>query len=158
MQKITHLDRKGKIKMVDISEKPETRRVAKAKAVILAKPTTIKLIEKNLIQKGDVIATARISGILAAKKTANLIPLTHPINITNVGIDIQLKKNKIIITSKVKTVGRTGPDIEAITAAAVSAITVYDMVKSVDREMTIEKIQLIEKLGGKSGRYHQEIT
>jgi len=155
VKNLTHIDQQGQIRMVDISEKPRTFRLARARAILKAKKETIKLIRKNLLAKGDVLSTARIAGILAAKKTSQLIPLTHPLNLTNLSIDIELKKQKIILTASVKTVGQTGPDIEAITAAAIAAITIYDMVKAIDREMTIEKIQLIEKFGGKSGHYQR---
>ena len=147
--KFTHFDDKGKIQMVDITRKTQTERTAKAIGKILLKKSTIKLIEKNKISKGDTLTTAKLAGILAAKKVAELIPLTHPINITHCDLQLKIKTDEIEITSEVKTKGLTGPDIEALTAVAVAALTIYDMVKSVDWTATISDIHLVEKTGGK---------
>jgi cyclic pyranopterin phosphate synthase len=155
MKKLTHLDRQGKARMVDVSEKPPTAREAVAQGAVMMKKETLDLIRKNGMAKGDVLGTARIAGIMAAKKTSELIPLCHPLNLASVAVDFSFdrKKNRIGIESRVKITGQTGVEMEAMTAVAVAALTIYDMCKSVDREMTISEILLVEKSGGKSGRF-----
>lgn len=151
---LTHLDKNGKAVMVDISQKPVTERVAVASAVVRMQPETLALIRDDRIKKGDVFASARIAGIMAAKRTHELIPMCHPIPITNAAVELTaVDPDVVAITATVKTTYATGVEMEALTAASVAALTVYDMCKSVDRGMTIEKIQLVRKSGGKSGDF-----
>jgi cyclic pyranopterin monophosphate synthase len=158
MSNLTHVDKKGNARMVDVSEKPATAREAVARGFVSMKATTLNMILDRKIPKGDVIATARIAGIMAAKKTAELIPMCHPLNLTSVSIDINAdeKKKTIGIEARVKTVGQTGVEMEALTAVSVAALTIYDMCKAVDKEMTISGIVLAEKRGGKSGEYRRK--
>jgi len=154
MKKLTHLDKSGRPKMVDISSKPETERRAVAKGVVRMKPETLELIKQGKTKKGEVLVTAQLAGIMAAKRTSELIPLCHPIPIDEVKVEFRLdeKNSAIEITSTAKSMGRTGVEMEALTATAVAALTIYDMGKSVERGMKIENIRLIEKSGGKSGK------
>jgi len=140
--------------MVDISSKPETERRAVAKGVVRMKPATLELIKQGKTKKGEVLVTAQLAGIMAAKRTSELIPLCHPIPIDEVKVEFRLdeKNSAIEITSTAKSMGRTGVEMEALTATAVAALTIYDMGKSVERGMKIENIRLIEKSGGKSGK------
>jgi cyclic pyranopterin phosphate synthase len=158
MKKLTHLDNKGKAKMVDITEKPMTEREAVARGSVLMKPETLKLIEDNKVPKGDVFCVARIAGIMAAKKVSELIPMCHPLNITSITIDFRpdRKKNRIDIEARCKILGRTGVEMEALTAVTVAALTVYDMCKAVDKGIIISDIMLMEKRGGKSGIYKRK--
>lgn len=151
----THLDSEGKAKMVDVSDKPETQREAIARGSVYMKPETIALIKKKAIKKGDVITVAKVSGIMAAKKTSELIPLCHPLNITSVTVEITMDEhnNRLDIESRVKTLAQTGVEMEALTAVSIAALTIYDMCKAVDKEMTISDIMLIEKKGGRSGDF-----
>lgn len=155
MKKLTHLDEKGRAKMVDVSEKQITRREAVARGSVYMKPDTIKLIKDRKIPKGDVFSVAKIAGIAAAKKTSELIPLCHPLSIASVDIDFDLngKRNKVEIEARVKVVGQTGVEMEALTAVSVAALTIYDMCKAVDKEMVISDIMLMEKKGGRSGHF-----
>ncbi len=155
MKELTHLDKKGRAKMVDVGAKPLTERMAVARGSVYMKKETFKLITKGKITKGDVLNVAKIAGITAAKKTSEIIPLCHPLNITSADIDFSLddKKSMIEIESRVKTIGQTGVEMEALTAVAAAALTVYDMCKAVDKEMVISDIMLMEKRGGKSGRF-----
>lgn len=154
--RFTHLDKQGKAKMVDVSEKPSTAREAVARGSVYMKPSTMKLIRDKAVPKGDVIAVARVAGIMAAKKTSELIPMCHPLNITSVSVDIKTdEKNKIDIEARAKTVGQTGVEMEALTAVSAAALTIYDMCKAVDKEMTISDIMLTEKRGGKSGEFRR---
>ena len=142
--------------MVDVSEKPSTAREAVARGSVYMKPSTIKLIRDKAVPKGDVIAVARVAGIMAAKKTSELIPMCHPLNITSISVDIKTdKKNKIDIEARAKTVGQTGVEMEALTAVSAAALTIYDMCKAVDKEMTISDIMLTEKRGGKSVEFRR---
>jgi cyclic pyranopterin phosphate synthase len=151
---LTHLDKNGKAVMVDISQKPTTERVAVASAVVRMLPETLALIRDDRIKKGDVFASARIAGIMAAKRTHELIPMCHPIPITSAAVELTAVDPDVVeITATVKRTYATGVEMEALTAASVAALTVYDMCKSVDRGMTIEKIQLVRKSGGKSGDF-----
>lgn len=158
MKKLTHLDKEGKAKMVDVTEKPLTQREAVARGSVCMKPETLKLIQDKKIPKGDVFSVARVAGIMAAKKTSELIPMCHPLNITSVDIDFHLdsKKNKVDIEVRVKITGRTGVEMEALTAVSVAALAIYDMCKAVDKEMVISDIMLIEKQGGRSGIYKRK--
>jgi cyclic pyranopterin phosphate synthase len=154
---LTHLDKSGKAKMVDVSAKPATEREAVAKGSVVMKPATMQLIQDRAMPKGDVMAAARIAGIMAAKKTAGLIPLCHLLALTSVTVDMSLDENKsrMDIVAKVKTVGQTGVEMEALTAVSVAALTIYDMCKAVDKEMIISDIMLMEKRGGKSGEFRR---
>ncbi|MCC6267880.1 MAG: cyclic pyranopterin monophosphate synthase MoaC [Dehalococcoidia bacterium] len=149
---LSHLDASGAARMVDVSEKAETARVATAEATVRMAPETLALIQSGGVPKGDVIATARLAGIMAAKRTPDLIPLCHPLAITGVTVDLTASGDDALrIEASVKTTGKTGVEMEALTAAAVAALTVYDMCKAVEKGMRIENIQLLEKRGGKSG-------
>ncbi|MDA8324635.1 MAG: cyclic pyranopterin monophosphate synthase MoaC [Nitrospiraceae bacterium] len=156
---LTHLDGRGRARMVDVSGKPRTRRQAVARATVLMKKKSIDLIREGRMPKGDVQAAARIAGIMAAKKTPELIPLTHPIALSQVTLDIRLDENRnaVEIESTAKTVGETGVEMEALTAACVAALTVYDMCKAVDKEAVITDVMLMEKSGGKSGTYKRKV-
>ena len=139
--------------MVDITAKPDTERIAQAKGLVAMKPSTLQLISEGGISKGDVLAVAKVAGIMAAKNTPHLIPMCHPLLITDVAIDFRLdqRNSTIEITATTKTTGKTGVEMEALTAAAGSALTIYDMCKAVDRGMRIQEIRLVRKSGGKSG-------
>ena len=155
---LTHLDEKGRARMVDVSAKRVTARTAVAKATIEMEKATLDLILGAGIEKGDVLGTARIAGIMAAKKTSELIPMCHPIAITSVEVDFQVdrKGSSITAVATARTRDRTGVEMEALTAASVAALTIYDMCKAVDRSMTINSVQLLKKSGGRSGTYSRE--
>jgi len=154
MTKLTHFNEQGASRMVNISNKEITDRVAVAHAKITMKPETFRLIMDKKIQKGDVFEVARVAGIMAAKQTSNLIPMCHPLNLTSVKIDYTNNSvDAIDIFSEVRVTGKTGVEMEAITAASVCAITIYDMCKSADKGMVISDIHLIKKSGGKSGTF-----
>ena len=153
MIKLSHLNTKGEARMVDVSEKLVTSRTAVARARVMMKSTTLKLIQSGAAKKGDVLATARIAGIQAAKKTADLIPLCHPLAITKVSVDFKLAARHIDVEVFVKVEGKTGVEMEALTACAVACLTLYDMVKAVDRSIMITDLRLVEKTGGKSGAF-----
>jgi cyclic pyranopterin phosphate synthase len=152
---LTHLNERGEARIVDIGDKPATRRRAVAEARLVANPDTIAAIAGGTLKKGDAIAVARIAGIMAAKKTSELIPLCHPIALTHVTIDIASETDALRITASAETTGPTGVEMEALTAASVAALTLYDMAKAMDRAMRIEGLMLVEKTGGKSGDYHR---
>lgn len=157
MTSLTHLDSKGKARMVDVTPKGDTEREAVARSKIVMKPSTLQLIKAGGLEKGDVLSVARIAGIMAAKQTPHLIPLCHPLLINNVAIEFDLARDDSIeITARVKSTGKTGVEMEALVAASVSALTIYDMCKSVDRGMTIAQIYLQRKSGGKSGTYRRK--
>jgi cyclic pyranopterin phosphate synthase len=145
--------------MVDVSGKPLTEREAIASGRVKMRPETLKLIIENKIAKGEVFQVARIAGIMAAKKTSQLIPLCHPLGITSIKVDFNVidDENAVEIVSRVKTIGQTGVEMEALTATAVAALTIYDMCKAVDREMVITEVMLIEKRGGKSGEFKRTL-
>jgi cyclic pyranopterin phosphate synthase len=145
MKKFTHVDARGNARMVDVSRKPVQQREAVALGSIQMKRETLALIAMNQIAKGDVLHTARIAGIQAAKRTGELIPLCHPLNLTHVDVDIGLAHDRLDITATVKTAAQTGVEMEALTAVAVAALTIYDMCKAVDKEMLIGTIRLISK-------------
>lgn len=153
MNKLTHIDKEGKATMVDVSDKSSTQREAVASGSVYMKKETIRLITSNNIAKGNVVETARLAGIMAAKKTCSLIPLCHQLNLTSVTVDFMVdrKNSKVDIEAKAKCMGQTGVEMEALTAVSVAALTVYDMCKAVDKGMIIADIKLIEKHGGKSG-------
>ena len=162
MKGFTHFDSEGRAKMVDITEKRMTKRTATATGTILMKQETLDLIEKNRIAKGDVVTIAKIAGIMGAKRVSELIPLTHPIRITGCNIDFQFLrrgvswrrgKTGVKITARVKTKDATGCEMEALFAVASAALTIYDMCKAVEKEMVIGDICLLEKSGGRSGKY-----
>jgi len=155
MNKLTHFDEEGRARMVDITPKSETLRVAVARGHISAKLETIRLIAEHSIAKGDVLETARLAGITSAKRTGDLIPLCHPIPLTAVRVDLSINEAecRIEIEAEVRTVGRTGVEMESLTAVSVAGLTVYDMCKAVDREMVISDVRLIKKIGGKSGSF-----
>ncbi|STO31060.1 Molybdenum cofactor biosynthesis protein C [Fusobacterium necrogenes] len=148
--KFTHFNEKGRAKMVDVSEKNETKRRAIARGYIKMNPETIKLIVDRKMKKGDVLSVAQIGGICGAKKTWDLIPMCHNIFLTGVDISFEFEYDKILIEAVVKTVGKTGVEMEALTAVSISALTIYDMCKAVDKNMIIGDIEVIEKIGGKS--------
>jgi cyclic pyranopterin phosphate synthase len=156
-RKLSHFDASGRAHMVDVGEKPETRRVARAGGVIGMSPKTLKLIVAGGAKKGDVLGVARIAAIQAAKRTGNLIPLCHPINLTRITAEFSADKRasaiRLVVT--VETLGRTGVEMEALTAVSVGLLTIYDMCKAADRAMTIGDIKLLEKSGGRSGNYRR---
>ena len=158
MSDLSHVGPDGQARMVDVGDKPETDRLARATGSIRMKPDTLAAIRQNALVKGDVLAVAKIAGVLAAKRTAELIPLCHPIPLTDVQVTLVLDDSLPGITCEAvaRTKGRTGVEMEAITAVSVSLITVYDMAKAVDRGMRITDIRLLEKAGGRSGRWVAE--
>lgn len=155
---LTHIDERGKARMVDVGAKAPTEREAVAKGRVLMKKETLDLILSNEVKKGDVLGVARVAGIMAAKKTAELIPLCHPINITSVTVDFEpvLDPPSIEITGTAKIASQTGVEMEAMTAVSVAALTVYDMCKAADKGMVLTEIRLMKKTGGKSGTYVRE--
>ena len=155
MSKLTHINSNGEAQMVDVSDKENTMREAKAGARVVMQSKTLDLIVSGSHKKGDVLSVAKIAGIQAAKKCSELIPLCHPLMLTKVNVELtpNSEKNCIEITATAKMNGRTGVEMEALTAASIAALTVYDMCKAVDRFMTIDNVQLLEKKGGKSGHW-----
>lgn len=158
MSKLTHFDADGKAAMVDVGAKPETGRVAIARGRITMAVETLDLIENGTAKKGDVLGVARLAGIMAAKKTSDLIPLCHPLALTQVKVDLAINRKDISVDIEASTrlTGRTGVEMEALTAVTIAALTVYDMVKAVDRSMRISDVRLVHKSGGKSGAYDAE--
>jgi len=156
-EELTHLDRDGQARMVDVGEKDATQREARARATLRMNPETRRVLLTGQVPKGDALAAARIAGIQAAKRTSELIPLCHPLAIT--GSDVVFEpaddEERFVIETSVRCTGRTGVEMEALTAAAVAALTLYDMLKAIDREMAIEDIVLVEKQGGRSGHYRR---
>lgn len=155
MRKLSHLDDQGRARMVDVSDKDITSRIAVARGTIHMRAETLALIRANKIEKGDVFSVARVAGIMAAKKTSELIPMCHPLNITSVEIDLTPAENpaRVEIEASVRVSGKTGVEMEAMAAVAVAGLTIYDMCKAVDREMSIGEIRLVKKSGGKSGPF-----
>ena len=153
MEELTHLDAQGRPKMVDVSAKPDTQREAVARGVVRMQAATLDLIKKGGVAKGDVLAVAQLAGIMAAKRTPDLIPLCHPLLIGDIKVEFSLDEtgSAVEITAVVKSIGKTGVEMEALTAVAVAALTIYDMCKAVDRGIIIEGIRLAKKSGGKSG-------
>jgi cyclic pyranopterin phosphate synthase len=159
MNQLTHLNGQGDARMVDIGDKAVSERIAVAAAVVSMQPQTMALLEPGANKKGDVLAVARVAGIQAAKKCADLIPLCHPLMLTSVAVDFELDsaENQIKVEARCKVSGRTGVEMEALTAASVAALTIYDMCKAVDRGMEISGIVLLHKEGGKSGSWHRDV-
>lgn len=155
---LTHMNAEGRARMVDVTGKDDTDRMARAQSVVYMKAETLEMIEKGTISKGDVLAVAQVAGIMAAKRTSELVPMCHPLFITSADLHFEFDKSGscLRIFSQVKTTGKTGVEMEALTAASVAALTVYDMCKAVDRWMIIGDIQLDEKSGGKSGHITRE--
>ena len=155
MSGFTHFDAEGRARMVDVGDKAETERSATARARVVMQPATLAAIRAGQVAKGDVLQVARLAGIMGAKRTPDLIPLCHPLAISSAAVDLELDDaaNAVLVTATVKLKGRTGVEMEALTAVTVAALTVYDMVKAVDRAMTITNVTLIEKRGGRSGDY-----
>ena len=153
MEELTHMDASGRPRMVDVTEKPDTQREAVAKCQVRMKASTLKRLKKENMPKGDVLAVAQLAGIMAAKQTSHIIPLCHPVLIGDVEVEFSLDEEKgtIEITTAVKSIGKTGVEMETLTATAITALTIYDMCKAVDPAMRIESIRLIRKSGGKSG-------
>ena len=153
MQELTHMDESGRPRMVDVTRKPDTHREAVARGTVRMQAATLNLLKKGKLAKGDVLSVAKLAGIMAAKQTPNLIPLCHPVLIGDVKIEFNLdeENSTVEITTAVESVGKTGVEMEALTATAVTALTIYDMCKAVDRGIKIENIRLIRKSGGKSG-------
>ena len=158
MAKLTHMDDDGRPRMVDVTGKADTTRIAVARGIVRMQPETFQIIKQGRSAKGDVLTTAQLAGITAAKKTPDLIPLCHPILIGNVNIEFKLDeaKSTVEITATVQSTGKTGVEMEAMTATAVTALTIYDMCKAVDRGMKIEDVRLVRKSGGKSGAIELE--
>ena len=155
MNSFSHLDDQGQVRMVDVSPKKATLRSATARGMVVMQSATLEKISHQKIQKGNVLETARIAGIMAAKKTSELIPMCHPLHLTHVQVDFDPDEthHRIGIQAAVRTIDQTGVEMEALTAVSVAALTLYDMCKSYDREMRVSEIQLLEKSGGKSGTY-----
>jgi cyclic pyranopterin monophosphate synthase len=155
MAKLSHLDDQGRARMVDVSEKEITSRIAVARGSVRMRPETLELILQGKVEKGDVFSVARVAGIMAAKKTPELIPMCHPLAITSVEIELnaQDKPARVEIEALVRVSGKTGVEMEAMTAVSVAGLTIYDMCKAVDREMSIGEIRLVKKSGGKSGTF-----
>ena len=154
-KKLTHVDARGRIRMVDVGDKPVTDREAVARGSIAMSKDARTLIQSGNNRKGDPIQAARLAGIMAAKKTSELIPLCHPLNLSHVAVDLTPTRTGYDIESRVRISGKTGVEMEALTAVAVAALTLYDMVKAVDKSMVIGDIELVEKRGGKSGTYRK---
>ena len=157
-KQLTHFDEKGNTRMVNVGGKDETLRIAIARGHITARPETLRLIAEQGMKKGDVLEVARLAGIMAAKRTGELIPLCHPLALTSIRVELVIADDvpQIEIESEVQTVGRTGVEMEALTAVSVAALTVYDMCKAVDREMVIGDVRLVKKTGGKSGSFTRD--
>jgi cyclic pyranopterin phosphate synthase len=152
---LTHFDAAGQAVMVDVSDKPATARTATARARVVMLPETLAVVASGTAKKGDVLGTARLAGIMAAKRTADLIPLCHPLPISAVTLDLTVAEGGVEISATVRTTGPTGVEMEALTAATIAALTVYDMCKAIDRGMRIEDMRVVHKAGGKSGEFVQ---
>jgi cyclic pyranopterin phosphate synthase len=157
MTGLTHLDERGRARMVDVSDKEVTHRTATARAVVTMQPDTAQLISAGGMAKGDVLAVAQVAGVMAAKRTPDLIPLCHPLPISGVDLqfDLDVERARLEIQATVRVTSRTGVEMEALTAASVAALTIYDMCKAVDRGMSIGPIELVHKAGGKSGEFQR---
>jgi len=157
-EQLTHLDEKGTARMVDVGAKPDTQRIAVAGGSVYMQPETLRLIREGALKKGDVLTIARLAGIMGAKKTSELIPLCHPLPLTYLEVDLTFDeaKSAVHITATARTIGKTGVEMEALTAVTIAALTVYDMAKAVDRGMRLSDIRLLEKHGGQRGDYVAE--
>jgi cyclic pyranopterin monophosphate synthase len=158
MSTFSHLDAQGSARMVDVSPKPQTARVAVAEGSICMSHAALALLLKGDIAKGNVLIVAKTAGILAAKRTADLIPLCHPLQLEHIDIEFAVRTNRIDIRASIKLTGRTGAEMEALTAVAIAALTIYDMCKAIDREMEIGGVHLVEKSGGRSGRFERRVA
>lgn len=156
MSELTHLDESGAARMVDVAAKPVTRREAVAEGRIAMSTEAAAAIRAGSVAKGDVLATARIAGIMAAKRTADLIPLCHPLPLSSVAIDLALDDSGVTVTATAITAAQTGVEMEALTAASVALLTLYDMAKALDKAMVIQQVRLLSKTGGKSGDWHRD--
>ena len=156
VKKLTHVDPEGQAAMVDVSAKNATVREATATAFVAMTPETVQIVREGGLAKGDALGVAKIAGIMAAKKTPELIPLCHPLALTGIRVDLQLEDGGVRIVSEVKTADRTGVEMEALVAASVAALTVYDMCKAVDKGIRIEVVELVNKVGGKSGGWSRQ--
>jgi cyclic pyranopterin phosphate synthase len=158
MSDLTHFNEEGRARMVDVSEKAITDRRAVACGAVVMQPETLQLIRDGRVKKGDVLAVAQIAGIMAAKKTHEIIPMCHPLLLSGINLRFELddSQNSVLIESEVKTTSQTGVEMEALTAVSAAALTIYDMVKAVDRSMRIENIRLVHKSGGKSGTFEAQ--
>lgn len=156
-KELSHFNKEGRARMVDVGDKGDTKRMAVAQGEIVMQAETLNLIKGRKIAKGDVLAVAQVAGIMAAKQTSQIIPMCHPLMLTSVDLNFEINEEarKIVIKSKVETIGKTGVEMEALTAVAVAGLTIYDMCKAVDRGITIENIYLVEKAGGESGHYQR---
>jgi cyclic pyranopterin monophosphate synthase len=153
---LTHLDSTGAARMVDVGGKDETERIAKAEAIVAMSTDAAAAVERGDAPKGDVLGTARIAGIQAAKRAAELIPLAHPLPLTFADVQARVDGHRVVIEAEARTVGRTGVELEAMTAATIAALTVYDMVKGIERGVTVESVALVEKSGGRSGTWTRD--
>ena len=155
---LSHVDKSGRVQMVDVGQKPDTERVAVAKGEIAMRPETLRLIAEGGIPKGDVLTTAQIAGIMAVKRTPDLIPMCHPLQLTKVDVEFEIDEEnaRIEITATVRCRGKTGVEMEALTAVSVAALTIYDMAKAVEKTMRIGNIRLVQKSGGESGEWRPE--
>ncbi len=155
---LTHIDQSGNASMVDVSAKPDTERIAVAVGSVAMQPETLRLVADNAFDKGDVLAVARIAGIMGAKQTSSLIPLCHPLPLSRIAVDFDLDEDAgaVRITAEAKTTGKTGVEMEALTAVSIAALTIYDMCKAVDRAMQIEGVRLTRKSGGQSGDFRND--
>jgi len=158
IMELTHVDGEGRVRMVDVGEKPDTERVAVAKGEVVMRPETLRLIAEGGVPKGDVLAVAQVAGIMAAKRVPDLIPLCHPLLLTRVDVEFRIEEesSRIEITATVRCRGKTGVEMEALTAVSVAALTIYDMAKAVEKTMRIGNIRLVRKSGGKSGEWRME--
>jgi cyclic pyranopterin phosphate synthase len=153
VSKLTHLDEQGRARMVDVGHKPDTERLAIARGEVQMQPETLRLIREGALKKGDVLTVAQLAGVMAAKRTAELIPLCHPLPITHIKVNVTPNpdENRVEVEARVRTTGKTGVEMEALTAVSVAALTIYDMAKAVDRGMRVTNVRLVEKRGGQSG-------
>ncbi len=156
MSKLTHLDESGAARMVDVGQKPQTQRSATASGRIRMSPATLQAVRDGSGPKGDVLSTARIAGIMAAKKTGDLIPMCHPLALDTVSLDFTFEDDAIAATARAALTGKTGVEMEALTAVSIALLTIYDMAKALEKGMVIEQVRLIEKTGGKSGNWRAE--
>ncbi len=158
MSELTHLDESGNARMVDVGDKPETRRTARAEATVRISPETAAAVAAGDAPKGDVLGTARLAGIQAAKRTAELIPLAHPLPLDRVDVEAEVDPDRgvVVLTAEASVTARTGVEMEAMTACAAAALTVYDMVKGIERGVTIERVELVAKSGGRSGEWTRD--
>ena len=155
-KELTHIDADGRLRMVDVGDKDVTRRQARVRGEIRMRPETARLIREDKVKKGNVLEAARLAGIMAAKRTGDLIPLCHPLNLTAVEVDFDIGEDRVSVEAQARIADRTGVEMEALTAASVALLTIYDMCKAVDRGMEIGRLRLVEKRGGASGTYLSE--